>query len=230
MTLKRKNYFKLGVFVMKKNKILLCFFIAATICLASSCYRNNVRIVVKNKDAVNTIVKSKLSESEEGLINAANIGTPFIFDVNLIENKYKWLDVWIERYRKGGTKEKIIETGCSMDKTKKGLIRILASKQALDIKDNFIISIIDGKNTYTTNVLKDKQPKLPASIQVQTEKIPIFDGKEIPLAVIVENQGNKILCTYTDFFEKSEKYMDEIIKYDSVCILKCRFLKEISSH
>jgi hypothetical protein len=184
----------------------------------------------KTSKDIDIISEAKLSDREKMFLSVSNMGY-FTFDFRISE-KYKWVEVWIDRYEFG---KKISSNGkllTGISESSEGII-LATLTDTEDMKSNWTIAI---KNSGTIVTGKYNQEYKNADLNSFTKtwqsfntKNNIEDGNEITLASVCykELKNGSSMSSLTDRFYKSpDENIREIIDYNLVYLLKAKFYEK----
>lgn len=178
------------------------------------------------KTNTNVIADAQLTDKEKILLSVGS-NKYFAFDFN-VDSKYKWVEVWADRYEHGKKVSNIgkLATGLSASK---GNMIIAAVEENEKGTSEWTLAINAGgslSKAETNQEYKVKEDSsIASSMSVNNSKISIGD-KEIVLANVcyrVSGEEATFRSLSGEFYDNPEAHMEEIAEYDVVYLLKCKF-------
>lgn len=183
--------------------------------LLSSC-----KIIDLTKE--NVILKSELTNKENNLIKGTGSDKYFVFELNLEEGEYQWIELWVDLYEYGEYKGTHNNLGTLIDNDKDK--HIMFSIQEFNDTERWVVSYFDNNTVSSRTSITNK--KYSSSTWSDTNKVEIIEGEEHPLAVILGTNSNNISSVPIGFFINESDYIDDLLTNDYVYILKCRLYNE----
>ena len=170
---------------------------------------------------INTVSDAKLTEREKVILSSTG-DQSFVFDFN-IDDKYKDVAVWIEKYESGNLVGEI--NRISTEIKNKGTILFTTSKTTEESNQAlFTISINSDGSTGTgwspETVTKDDLGIVWGSNPL--DNISIMD--KMVLASICYSRNKEGISTFsTDVYSDVDSHMNELKNYDVVYLLRSEF-------
>lgn len=178
------------------------------------------------KQNTNFISQTQITDREKMFLSVG-YDEYFIFNIN-VDTKYKWLEVWVDRYEFG---KKVLSGGklsTGLDQGKDGMI--IATVNELDkMKQNFNLVLNKGGATYKTKITQEYKAGENSSFSkmsgINNSKTISINDKEITLANICyqdQSKSNSMSSLTDDFFSNPEENIKQIENYSLVYLLKCK--------
>lgn len=199
------------------KKFLLCLIAIVFVLSLTAC--NNI------KTKTNVISETQLTDREKIFLSAGN-NQYFVFDFS-VDNNYKWVKVWVERYDFGRMNSNSSELTAALFENE-GIILAKVSEFER-MKNNWTI-VVNGVTTSTVESSHEYDAIESASLSRvcgtnNSEDILINDNK-IVLSSICYNKNNSISPLTDEFYKNPDENKNELEKYDLVYLLKCKFYAE----
>lgn len=178
-----------------------------------------------NSSKSNTISAVELTERENAILSTTS-DKSFVFDFN-IDNEYKEVSVWIEKYESG----KLVDDKISHITTQveeNGSIIFATSKRDdsqkqhtfnIGIRSNGSTSSISGFDTISDGL--DDMSSVWGNFQ--EENITI-EGEALLASICYSNDESMASLT-TDFYKDVDGHLNELEDYEVVYLLKTEFIK-----
>lgn len=207
------------------RKFLLVLTTMIILLSLSAC--NTVKSTTKPSTNDNLISETKITDREKMFLSIGN-NEYFIFDFN-VDNKYKWLEVWVDRYELGRKTQSTGKMSTGLSTGKEGMI-IAAVSDFDKMKQNWTLVINNGGSTSTSKLTQEYKASENSSFSkmwgTNTSKTIPVNNKEITLANICyqdQSKSNSMSSLTDKFFSNPEENTKEIERYDLVYLLKCKF-------
>lgn len=209
-------------------KMFITIFIIFTLLTFGGCTKHNEVNSIKVDDEINNLNQSKiyktnLTKNEESLIEGTGCSDYFVFDVELEEN-FEWSEFWVDAYEFGEKKRLVSKLGCLINRDNSSFRIMLTVHDTMDKKEKLVLyagscscSIIE--NNTTENMITTRQ-------SASANDVNIIEGKEIPIAVILQKEGSEIRVVSEDLFTNKEQYLENLEINNHSYVLKCKFYKE----
>lgn len=205
-----------------KKLLLILSMIALLVCLTACSNKGN-----NTMNDIDIISEANLTDREKMFLSVDNEAY-FTFDFSVSE-KYKWIEVWIDRYEFG---KKISSNGklvTGISESKKGMILATLTKPD-DMKNKWTIAIKNGgaivTGKYNEEYKNVELNSFAKTWQTNQTKKSIVDENEITLASICykEQNSSTSMSSLTDeFYTNPDENIKEIIDYNFVYLLKVKF-------
>lgn len=184
-------------------------------------YYNAFVITNKKNYAASKIVKTKLTKNEKSLIEGTGCKQYFVFDAEL-EDNFEWCEFWVDAYEFGEKKRLVAKLGRLGNKDSSTFHIMLTIHDAMDKKEKLVLySGGCSCSTIETNTTDEM-----ITTHKSVNDVNIVEGEEIPIAVILQKEGNEITEVSEDFYTNEEQYLKDLKTYDYSYVLKCKFHKE----
>ncbi len=212
------------------NKIYTRMFVTIlliiTLLTFSGCTKHDEVKSIKVDDEINDInqskiVKTKLTKNEKLLIEGTGCKQYFVFDAEL-EDNFEWCEFWVDAYEFGENKRIVAKLGRLGNKDNSAFHIMLTIHDAMDKQEKLVLySGGSSCSTIETNTTEEM-----ITTHKSVNNVNIVEGEEIPIAVILQKEGNEITEISQDFYTNKEQYLKDLKTYDYSYVLKCRFYKE----
>ena len=184
-------------------------------------------VMSTTKPNTNLISQTQITDREKMFLSIGN-DEHFIFDFN-VDTKYKWLEVWVDRYEFG---EKVLGTGklsTGLSQGKEGMI-IATVNEFEKMKQNFTLVINNGGATSKIETNQEYKVVENCSFSkmwgTNTSETISINDMEITLASICyqdQSKSNSMSSLTDEFFSNPEENTKQIENYSLVYLLKCKF-------
>ncbi len=215
---------------MRKFLLVLTTIIILLSLSSCSTAKNTTKPATNTTTNTNFISEIKITDREKLLLSVVN-NEYFIFDFN-VDNKYKWVDVWVDRYELGRKTTSIGKLSTGLSSGKKGMI-IAAVSDFDKKKQNWTLVVNKSGASATSKLTQEfKTPENSSFSKMwgtNTSKTIPVNSKEITLANICyqdQRKSNSMSSLTDKFFNAPDQNTKEIVKYDYVFLLKCKFYEE----
>ena len=184
----------------------------------------NINVININ---ANLISETKITDREKMFLSVGN-NEYFIFDFN-VDSKYKWVDVWVDRYELGRKTKSISKLSTGLSSGKESMI--IATVSEFDkMNQTWTLVVNNGGATSTSKLTQEFKASENSSFSkmwgTNTSKTIPVSSKEITLANICyqdQRKSNSMSSLTDKFFNSPDQNTKEIEKYDFVYLLKCKF-------
>lgn len=208
----------------KSGKSIICLlFITIFILFLPSCSKEYKDGEKEHKDG--TIVRANLTDKEQQLIKGFGAAEQFVFDVNLQNKDINWVECWVDYYENGKFKNKVLGSGTQINfknEPSDMLIFSIQSGLAKREEEKWILSYSSKGGTGIGSIIVTKPKIYTSSSFSAREKGEIVIGEPVNLAFIVE--GDNVSGTPIDIFNRSSISAEELAKYSSAYIFRCKFI------
>ena len=185
------------------------------------------------KTKTNIISETQLTDREKVFLSAGN-NQYFVFNFS-VDDTYKWVKVWVERYEFGGKASNSSELSAALSENKEGMI--LAEVSGFEkMKNNWTIVIDNGGATSIAESSQEYKTVEDTSYSKvwgtnNSKDISINDNEILLSSICYEyiNKSNSISSLTDEFYNNPDENINEIANYDLVYLLKCKFYKNIPS-
>ncbi|QNO13844.1 hypothetical protein HYG86_03220 [Alkalicella caledoniensis] len=170
----------------------------------------------------NVISQAELNAKEELFLS---VGTTsyFVFDFKL-DDEFKWIDIWVERYEFGEKIDTFIGMGSTLGN--EGVF-IFAIDESEGI-NNWTIVLQDegGKSTTkASDKLVIDETKGFSKMWGVNNNIKIADNDITLASISYKNDGREMFSFTGDFYENPEANKQQMVNYDIVYLLRIKLSK-----
>lgn len=179
------------------------------------------------------IIRSELSNKEENLLRATT-NRYLIFDIPKLNNEYKRIDIWVDRYENGEFKGKQLSMESSVESKDNTLNRLLLATQALnnsDFEEKWTLAaIVDSGTASGSSIINMPKGDGISFGWLSIESVEIVEEETINLGAILiqvkDEDENSSMIMPSNLLDDEAIFNEHISEYDYAYILRCSFSKE----
>ncbi len=173
----------------------------------------------------NTIVDADLTDREKAILSTTS-NQSFVFDFN-IEEKYKKISVWVEKYEFGKLVDEPIGPITTEILNNGSIIFTIIEEDAIETQNLFNIGIISngttGKMT-TSTIVSTKGTGGRSIVWGKISEEMDITNEQMVLASIGYSWGEGPLVSFsTEFYKDIERRIIELENHEVVYLLRCKF-------
>ncbi|MBM6617949.1 hypothetical protein [Bacillus suaedaesalsae] len=167
----------------------------------------------------NSINPTKLTEREEVILSNTS-DQAFVFDFN-VENSYKKVSVWVEKYEFGKLVGKVNDIGTEVNKS--GQIILSVSKLNEAALESIFTLTVSSDGGSASGWGPEKMIEMPSVVTGVNQNENISLECNEALASIIYSKQSGISSMSPELYKDVDGQIDEIAQHDVVYLLKAKF-------